>query len=288
MCGSEELIETKKTKKPSRFSALFKAILCAVYFLIVQLAVTFVYSAAVTILAIAKLNLEEDGLYAYVFDHVSRNSASVSIASNIAAIAILVLIFFVKGSPIKEELGFKRFPVSLVPLCAVLGYAMQYTVGFITALIPWPEYLVESHKQTTSVAISSNLILAVVGVALVTGLAEEIVFRAVIVNRLGKAYGSAACIILSAVIFGVAHLQPLQIFYVTLIGLLFGMIYRKFRSVWPCAVTHIFFNLAAVLGLPDTSALLSLAVVSVSTGAVIITLYLIFTKETVNTENKSI
>lgn len=287
MCGSDDLTDIKK-KKHGRFSALFKALLCAVYFLGIQLAVTFVYSVALTVLAMSRMNLEGDVLFEYISVHMSRNAASISIASNVAAVAILMLIFFAKGRSIKKELGFRRFSPSLIPLCAILGYAMQYAVGFITALIPWPEYFIQSHEQSTSAAVSGNLILAILGVALVTGIAEEIVFRALAIDRLGRAFGGVASVIFSAVIFGAAHLQLLQIFYATLLGLLLGAIYRKFRSVWPCAITHMSFNLAAILGLPSASPILTLAVIGISIGAVIITLYLIFTKDTVKTENKSI
>ena len=287
LCGSRDLSDIKGKKKRSYFGALIKAVLCAVFLFAVQFAVSFVYTVVVTILAIARMGLEGELLEAYVLDHYARNSAVIGIVSNVIALVILVLYFFAKGRKITAELGMKRYSPILVPICAMLGYALQYVIVFITDLVPWPVEWLADHSEDTEIIMSGNIVLVIVGVSIITGLIEEIVFRALSIGRLGRAFSAPVCVVISAVIFGAAHLQPVQSFYATILGLLLGSLYVRFGSVWPCIITHLSFNLAGIIGLPSNSAILYYAVLAVSIGLTIIFSYVIFNMIPQAKENKT-
>lgn len=287
LCGSRDLSDIKGKKKRSYFGALIKAVLCAVYLFAVQFAVSFVYTVVVTILAIARMGLEGELLEAYVLDHYARNSAVIGIVSNVIALVILVLYFFAKGRKVTSELGMKRFSPILVPICAMLGYALQYVIAFITDLVPWPVEWLADHSEGTEIITSGNIVLVIIGVSIITGLIEEIVFRALSMGCLGRAFGAPVCVVISSLIFGAAHLQPVQSFYATILGLLLGSLYVRFGSVWPCIITHLSFNLAGIIGLPSNSAILYYAVLAVSIGLTIIFSYVIFNMIPQAKENKT-
>jgi membrane protease YdiL (CAAX protease family) len=87
--------------------------------------------------------------------------------------------------------------------------------------------------------------------------AEEIVFRGAILRVLldeqERRNGSLTtkgmwlAIAISALIFGVVHLNPAQIPHAFLIGLLLGWVYARTRSIIPGTVIHIVNNTATYL-----------------------------------------
>jgi membrane protease YdiL (CAAX protease family) len=53
-------------------------------------------------------------------------------------------------------------------------------------------------------------------------------------------------IIIAAIIFGAIHMNPQQIVYATLLGIIFGWIYYRTRSLLPVIVGHVLNNSVAV------------------------------------------
>lgn len=62
---------------------------------------------------------------------------------------------------------------------------------------------------------------------LLSPLAEEVVFRGVIYNRLRRFYGSAVGIVVSGVLFGVFHGNPVQGVYGACLGMLMAYLYER-------------------------------------------------------------
>lgn len=273
-CGSGNLTQLKN-RGNGRIGSIVKAVLCVVAFFAAQIAVTVVFATVESIrLSIGK-TLSADELEALVLESVSRNTVLLGIISNIAVIAIFALYFLIKRKNVCHELGLRKFPPVLAPICAVFGYAMQYAIITFISLIPWPPVWLTQHGESTSAIMSGSLILVVLGTSIITGFAEETVFRVLMINRLGRAYSGILCVAISAALFGLAHVSPIAVVYATILGLVFGCIYRRYRSVWPCAIAHMSFNLASIIGLPNSS-LLFFAVSAVSIGVCIISMYLIF------------
>ena len=275
-CGSNNLEEIAEVKRYGKLGSLIKAILCAVAFIAVQYAVTFAFAVIDSIRCSIGTELSPEELEALLIDHLNSSTIVIGIISNIAVIALFAVYFLIRRKNLFAEFGMRKIPPLIAPLCALFGYAMQYALGFITVLIPWPEEWLALHSESTSSVVSGSLILVIIGTSVVTGFAEETVFRVLSMERLGRAWGGGVCVIVSAVVFGIAHLSPVAVFYATILGVILGCLYRKFRSVWPCAIVHMAFNLASVIGLPDDSLLLYFSVTAVSIGISIISAYLIF------------
>lgn len=281
-CGSSELSPLTQPRQvcssSSPFKALLKALLCAVIFLGTQLAVTFVYLLVATIFISSGTHLTADELSWMLSDMLTQHAPIISIISNILTVALFAIYFLLRHRKLHHELGMRRCPFILIPLCAVLGYALQYVIVIITMLLPWPEEWLTSHAESTSAAMTGGLLLIILSTSVITAFSEETVFRAISMEHLGRAFGCVATVIISAVIFGAAHLSPIAMFYATVLGIIIGAIYRRFRSVWPCITVHLFFNLAATLGLPSSSLLLYLSIVAISFGVSIIAIYLILAR----------
>lgn len=91
--------------------------------------------------------------------------------------------------------------------------------------------------------------LALFVMALVGPLSEEICFRYGITGTLIRQMPRMCniAIVVSALIFGLIHLNPAQILNATILGLFFAWLYVKTRSIWPSVVCHVVNNTIAVV-----------------------------------------
>ena len=76
---------------------------------------------------------------------------------------------------------------------------------------------------------------------------EEMLFRGAITSELLKHYSPKPAIILSALMFGVFHINPAQILTATLMGLLLAWLFYRTRSLIPGILIHILNNGLSVL-----------------------------------------
>lgn len=83
----------------------------------------------------------------------------------------------------------------------------------------------------------------VVGAVLLGPILEEIIFRGVILKGLLTRYSPKYAIVFSAIIFGLIHGKPLQIWGAFIIGLILGYVYYKTKSIGTTILLHSFSNL---------------------------------------------
>lgn len=253
-------------RKDGKAASLIKALLCGAGYIAIQYvcALLFFLLLGVTLAVIG------DESAAELFTDIA------SIVSGAVVLVCAMLLFAVTGKSPTKELSMRAFPPRLLPLCALLGVTLQFVLSFMTSLVPWPREVMLQHTESTTALLSGNILLTVLSSAVVAGIVEEVVFRALIIGRLTPAFGKKACIAVSAVIFGAAHMSPVAFFYATLLGIILGAMLLRYRSVWMCATVHICFNLTAILAGSVSSPLLYIALVLISAALALILLYLIF------------
>lgn len=85
------------------------------------------------------------------------------------------------------------------------------------------------------------------GAVILAPLFEEIVFRGIVLRGFLSTYSPKKAIIYSAVIFGVIHGKPLQIWGAVVIGLFLGWIYYKTKNIGVAILLHFIVNLSSLL-----------------------------------------
>lgn len=95
--------------------------------------------------------------------------------------------------------------------------------------------------------IRQSLPLLFVLVAIVPGVFEEFLFRGYLLTRLAERWHPFWAILVSAMIFSLAHLDPLHSLGVLPLGLWLGAVAWKTGSVWPAVLCHIANNATAIL-----------------------------------------
>jgi len=95
-----------------------------------------------------------------------------------------------------------------------------------------------------------GLFLTLGGVYIVSSFGEEVVFRAFLINRIEQIgalskYGTAMAVVLSSMIFGLAHYEwgPMGMVQTAFMGLAMGVCYIKFkRRIWILVLAHVYMD----------------------------------------------
>lgn len=86
----------------------------------------------------------------------------------------------------------------------------------------------------------------ILAISIIGPVLEELLFRGAITKALLQQYRPTKAILLSALFFGVFHINPSQILPAFLIGILFAWTYYKTGSLLPCILMHILNNSLSV------------------------------------------
>ena len=151
--------------------------------------------------------------------------------------------------------------VSRIPFLE-LGVAVAATVCFIPVSggisdffvkqLNVPDFLAQINTQIfTSYSIGELLWLIVI-VCITPALCEEVLFRGYFQRTLERTLGIKSLFI-AGIVFGLYHMQPLNLISLALLGCMFGYFYYRSKSLLPCIAAHFVNNLVAVFSLYKTS-----------------------------------
>jgi membrane protease YdiL (CAAX protease family) len=87
------------------------------------------------------------------------------------------------------------------------------------------------------------LLIVVIGAPIV----EELFFRGLLLRSLEGRIANGLALVVSAVLFGAAHLQPIQFPALVFIGLVLGWLAQRFGRLGPSMFAHMGFNLVTVI-----------------------------------------
>ena len=79
-------------------------------------------------------------------------------------------------------------------------------------------------------------------VSVLAPLLEEAMFRGAMQGYMMRRFNPWVGIVVAALVFGVFHMNPVQIMYATLLGVVFGWIYYRTRSLMSVIVGHVLNN----------------------------------------------
>lgn len=88
---------------------------------------------------------------------------------------------------------------------------------------------------------------AVLALALAPAIAEEALFRGLVLGRLRRRFGAGVAVLISAAAFALVHRSPMRFFAPLLLGALLGVVCVRARSIVPAMLLHLTYNLS-ILG----------------------------------------
>lgn len=132
--------------------------------------------------------------------------------------------------------------------------AIEY-VNALCARLPWSSEVLNLEAQATQATATvlgphtgANLILSILIVGILTGLAEELLFRGALMQTLlSRPMSTHLAVWLTAIIFSLMHAQMIGFIPRTLLGAFFGYSVILSGSLWTAVILHAINNTAAIL-----------------------------------------
>ena len=127
-----------------------------------------------------------------------------------------------------------------------IGAALCFCLSYVNSLLaPVPPKVAEILCQADLDA-GYKLVLMFISVAIVPALAEEFLFRGVILSNI-RPYSEGGAILISALLFGLMHQTAFQFLYTTGLGIVLGIVYVKTKSIWCGVILHFFNNYLSII-----------------------------------------
>ncbi|MGN1409863.1 MAG: type II CAAX prenyl endopeptidase Rce1 family protein [Eubacteriales bacterium] len=241
-------------KGTSKLRALVSVILYISLLFIFQSCVTSGYTTSLMLDSPIPGTTSDEAALDYMqnlVDRVNEKTTIILLIANLLVLLSVCLIFQLRRKNPRVEMSVFRVNPFRFASFAVFGMALNVFVSCTLSFIPLPDEILSSFESTYSTLYSgggiNSLIVEIFSVAVVAGIVEEIIFRGIALRRLIPAFGNFWSVVITALLFGLAHGTPIAIGYAFLIGLLFGTIFVCYKSIVPCIVCHIFFNLTSYL-----------------------------------------
>ncbi len=144
----------------------------------------------------------------------------------------------------------------------VMAVCLQIVVTvLINAASIWFKDLIENYSEFMEDFVGKQTVSLVLYTVLFAPLAEELVFRAVTFNHLRRALPFWLANIIQAALFGIMHMNIVQGTYAFLLGLVLGIVYKKYNSLYANTALHMFINLSGFMIPIITSPILMLILV---------------------------
>jgi len=130
--------------------------------------------------------------------------------------------------------------------CLILMATLALLIGIIypiSLLIP----ISEASRAVFETVFHQPNIFTFLAVVIAAPFLEEYIFRGVLLDGLLKNYSSTLSILLSSLLFGLFHGNPLQIISAFIGGIYIGWIYYKTKNLLYCILIHFIINLVGFL-----------------------------------------
>lgn len=202
---------------------------------IIELAVVFILTIAL-MLGIANL-------ISLLGENASSNLLLFISEGTIIVPAVIYII--IKKINVKEVFKFRKIRVSTFFLSILLGFLIMPIGSFVNVLTQFfvPNTMVQA---STTLMEGSKLVML-----LITGFfapfVEEFVFRGLFHREFEKITTPVLSIIVSAVLFGVMHLNLNQMCYAIVLGLFFAYANNCSRSIYSSVIMHTVLNTINVI-----------------------------------------
>jgi membrane protease YdiL (CAAX protease family) len=191
-----------------------------------------------------------------------KNASIAQFANALASIIAFglpgIAVAFFSKNKLVSELGFARIKnwnqIGLVILIAITGLFLSGALGDLTEKIPtpialknWATQMEDQYKKAlyamTQMKSVLDLLFAIIAVAVVPAIVEELFFRAslqkILMDWTGKPY---VAIVVTAVIFSAFHFSYFGFLSRMSLGIILGIIYYYTKTIWLPILMHFINN----------------------------------------------
>lgn len=144
----------------------------------------------------------------------------------------------------------QKSPLSRVLMEGILSAVSMAAFGIALNNFIAMTHLIEVSTgfQTANEAFfGGGMLLEILASCLVVPIAEELLFRGIVLKRASALVGERLGIVFSALLFGVIHVNLVQFLYASVLGILLALLVQKTKRVSVAVIGHAAANFVAIL-----------------------------------------
>lgn len=156
------------------------------------------------------------------------------------------LFYILPHREICRPAGFSPRITRYFPLILFAFLAINLGLSVVNGLFCQAVGIVSEPEPLDKNIQNAEIVLLYMTTSLAPAFAEEVLFRGVVYTNL-RPYGKSAAVLISAVLFGLMHMNAEQFLYTTTAGILLAVLYEMTGSIWSGVLIHMCNNLYSVL-----------------------------------------
>ncbi len=163
---------------------------------------------------------------------------------------VLPCVWFFKRVGLKNALAKTnlRRKVGVVLLLSVaVSFAVNSLAQIWETFFPLPDFLMQVYERLFHMQMAFGFYFELLQIALVPAIAEELLFRGLILTGLLKHFSVKTAIVLSAAIFAVYHLNPWHLPFLFVLGIFFATVFVKTNNLILAMLAHFINNAIGVI-----------------------------------------
>lgn len=163
-----------------------------------------------------------------------------------AAVIVLPIFALMYQSDCKKsgEEPREKIPWWVFPLMAAAGVALNVAISAVMESFAVTEHFSNAAQEGL---LGSGFLAQLIGLGFLVPLAEELLFRGLVYQRLKKYFPVRTAILLAAAVFALYHGNMVQILFAFPLALVMLLAYEKWRSLAVPVVFHMAVNLSTVM-----------------------------------------
>ena len=167
------------------------------------------------------------------------------IPSLIIADCLIIIPFLINSYRTGNQL-MRSMSLSLAIKLFILGCALNTVVSLVVESLP-ASATTNEYSSLMNLVVADNIFISFLTNAVLAALVEEILFRKMIIGFYVEKSGNLA-IVMSALLFGLMHMNPIQSTYAFILGLIMGYIYIKTEyNLLSTFIVHVTINGTSIL-----------------------------------------
>ncbi len=175
-------------------------------------------------------------------DFTMRYATVIASAGGLCVLLALWIFFSMRGKRLFTETGWLPNGARQNARAGLCGVCFALGVCAALQTLPIPDALMQSYQEATDEVLGVFHPLVLLCTVVLGPIVEEVVFRGLVFTRLRRAMPLWSAALLSALLFGVMHGNPLWIAYAFCLGCVLAFVYEKGGGLWASVFFHILFN----------------------------------------------
>lgn len=172
----------------------------------------------------------------------SSGTGMVKIGLNAILMTPILLVMYRKDGLYKQNIDKPVLKLTdvvvliLFSICTALGLNQMIVLLKI-------KMLSSSYYETSEILAQGSLLVRICVAGILVPIAEELIFRGLILNRLKCGMKTWNAILLSALLFGIYHMNLVQFIYAAIVGVLLACVYEKYQRLLVPILFHAVANI---------------------------------------------